>query len=369
VLCILGTKVAVRFMTGCVVVATIGLLVSLIIVVFTSHSSFVNTVNSTFGHGTYAKTVSAGVKQGLSPSVGGYSTKSTIGCCYYALIVLVYAFWGTYLSAEFKGAGHRRRQLISMNGTGIFCAITMVAMIYLFMRTIGYSFFVSSLNGNFTGSGSSAIGSAGYVYFSALVASSHFLVVIIGLSFIGWFLPAVFINLSMPQRAFMTWSFDGLLPTRLSRVSPKYHTPVPAIVLVFILALPVAALLAYSSNFIAVLGVDVLFSYFSVVLVGVSAVLVRSKRPDLYRGSPAEWKIGGVEVLPIAGVGCAATGIFGVALAFYFSTDLGIKYYHAMEFSSIGMFVLAAVWWVVAVRVRKNQGLELSKAYQEIPPD
>ena len=46
-------------------------------------------------------------------------------------------------------------------------------ILYLFLHTIGYNFFVSGLAGNYTGPGSGAIGVASYVYFSALAASSR----------------------------------------------------------------------------------------------------------------------------------------------------------------------------------------------------
>ena len=117
-------------MTVLFFVAVVGLLLSVMVTLFTSHSSFVHTVNSEVGPGTYAKTVAAGAKGGLYPDHGGYSTSATIGCCYYAFLVLIYVFWGTYMSAEFKGAGQRRRQLIAMNSTGLWCFVSLVVLIF-----------------------------------------------------------------------------------------------------------------------------------------------------------------------------------------------------------------------------------------------
>ena len=210
---------------------------------------------------------------------------------------------------------------------------------------------------------------ASYVYFSAIVASSHLLVIIIGLCFVGWFLPAAFINLSMPQRALMTWSFDGLLPRKLSEVNEKTHTPITAIIVTWVVCIPIAAFLAYTSKFFAVVGVNTVFSFFSIVLVGISTAVIKWRPPDLYNGSPAEWRLGGIEVLPIIGVLCAAVGALGVFLGFYFHTELGIVYFHGMIVASIGVFVLALVWWLIAGGVRRRQGLDLSAAYRSIPPE
>jgi APA family basic amino acid/polyamine antiporter len=369
IVCAFGTRYAVRLMTALILIATAGLIVSLIVMIFKSHASFISTIDASAGKGAYQKTVDAGIKAGLAPDHGGYSARSTFGACFYGMAVLIYAFWGTYLSAEFKGAGQRRRQLLSMNGAGFTCLIGLLAIIFLFLHTTGYNFFVSGLAGNYAGPGSGSIGVASYVYFSAIVASSTVLVVIIGLCFVGWFLPAAFINLSMPQRALMTWSFDGLLPRKLSEVNARTHTPIAAIVLTWIVCIPIAAFLAYTSKFFAVVGVNTVFSFFSIVLVGVSAAIIKWRRPDLYNGSPAEWRLGGIEVLPIVGVVCAAVGALGVFLGFYFHTELGIVYFHGMIVASIGVFVLAGVWWLLAGAIRRSQGLDLSAAYRSIPPE
>jgi hypothetical protein len=111
------------------------------------------------------------------------------------------------------------------------------------------------------------------------------------------------------------------------------------------------------------------FSFFSIVLVGVSAAIVKWRRPDIYNGSPAQWRLLGVEVLPIAGVGCALVGAFGIFLGFYFHESLGIVYYHGMQLASIGVFVLAILWWFGARLVRRSQGLDLELSYRSIPPE
>ena len=207
------------------------------------------------------------------------------------------------------------------------------------------------------------------MYFSALAATSHILVVIIGLAFVGWFLPASFINLSMPQRALLTWSFDGLLPRRISAVDERTHTPLVSIAITFAICIPIAAFLAYTTRFFAVVGVNTVFSFFSIVLVGISAAIVKWRRPDIYAGSPAEWRILGVEVLPIAGIGCALVGAFGIFLGFYFHTELGIVYFHGMVMASILVWVVAIAWWLVAGWIRREQGLDLSLSYKSIPPE
>ena len=120
-----------------------------LILLFTSHSSFVSTVNHVGGANAYQKTVAAAHGQGLYPSEGGYSSKATLGALYYWSINSIWLFWGTYTASEFKGGGRRKRQLWAMVGTGVIQSLIVILIVVVFLHTIGYNFFVSSLAGNF----------------------------------------------------------------------------------------------------------------------------------------------------------------------------------------------------------------------------
>ena len=125
---------------------------------------------------------------------------------------------------------------------------------------------------------------------------------LLALAFLGWFLPACYTQAAMCQRAMMTWSFDGLLPRRLAAVSPTRHTPAAAIVATALLSIPLAVWICYSDNFFQYFAIAAVSAYPSLVLVGITATLIKRRRPDLYKGSSAEWRLGGIEVLPIFGV-------------------------------------------------------------------
>ena len=47
----------------------------------------------------------------------------------------------------------------------------------------------------------------------------------------------------MPIRSFFAWSFDRLMPEKLSEVDERFHSPVPAILLANVI---IAALLIWS---------------------------------------------------------------------------------------------------------------------------
>ena len=363
-----GTRVIVRTMTILFLVAAVGFAIDMIILLFTSHSSFKDTVDSTVGSGTYQSTVNKAKGSGLLPSEGGWSTKETIGAIYTMIGVTLFTWWGTYMSAEFKGAGQRKRQISTMVGAGLGQGILLLISIYIFLHTVGYDFFTSALAGNFS---AGPVGSAGYAYFSALATGTAGIVTILALTFIGWLLPGLYINQAMVQRGFFTWSFDNLAPSKLAEVNERSHTPVIAITVTFIVAVASAAWVVWDNNFFKTFAIMQVFAYIPIVMVGVSALVIKWRRPDLYNGSAAQWKVAGIEVLPVAGFLSICTGSFALALVYYFHENLGLTggYYTLTILAPVIVLVAAAVWFLGARSIASGHGVDLDLAYKAIPPD
>ena len=84
----------------------------------------------------------------------------------------------------------------------------------------------------------------------------------------------------MAQRAIMTWSFDGLLPRRFARsASPTRHTPAVAILATALVSIPLAVWICYSDNFFQYFAIAAVSAYPSLVLVGITATLIKRRRP------------------------------------------------------------------------------------------
>ena len=367
-LSIAGTRFAMRFITISFLIGCAGLAVSLLIIIFTSHSSFIGTVNDAGGPNAYQKTVHASQGSGLYPSDGGFLTKATIGALYYWSINSIWVWWGTYTASEFKGGGRRKRQLTAMVGTGVVQSVLVLIVIVAFLHTVGYNFFVSALAGNFAPA-QGLVGSASYAYFAALIAGNTIVVTLLALAWLGWWIPGMFINLAMVQRAFITWSLDGLLPEKVTHVDSRRHTPVVSISIAMVIVTFTAGLAAYYASFSQIFLFIALFGYMPIFFVGMSALLMKWRRPDLYRGSAADWRLGGVEVLPIVGALCTFIGAALLFMTLYFHEALGITRFHLAEEMVVVVFIAAAVWLYVARLVRRRQGIDLSLAYKVIPPE
>jgi APA family basic amino acid/polyamine antiporter len=362
----LGTRIAFRVVTALFMIAAAGFVIDILILALTSHGSFVSRINHLAGHGAYGKTVAKGSAT-LLPT-HGYSVRSTIGAAYYCLSNTVFCWAGVYTIAEFRGAGQRKRQLQTMLGTGTAQIILIMIAAFIFLNTVGYSFFISALGGNYSGPGGSTIGLAGYVYFAGLATPGKVLVAILSLAFMGWWLPGLWVNLAMAQRALLSYSFDGLLPKRIAYVNPKTHTPLVAIAIVTVGSLAGCAWVSFSSSFFKVLGIMLLLSFVPMIFVGMAAIAVKRRRADLYKGSPAEWRIAGIEVLPVAGAGCLIVGVAAIATALYFHKELGFNLWVAGGLP-FGIMAFGLAWYAVARVIRRKRGVDLDLVYKTIPPE
>jgi basic amino acid/polyamine antiporter, APA family len=371
-LAIRGMRITMRVMGILFTIAAVAWLADILILLFTSHASFVNSINGIGGAHAYAKTVAA------APPAG-YTSHDTIGALYDVMTAIVYVYWGAYITSEFKGGNRRNRQLSTMVGAGSVQALLVFVAVVVLLKTVGHAFLSSAVAGNFAAPGGATVGTAGYTYFAALVARNTIPVAILSLAFLGWFLPGQFINSGMAYRALFTWSFDGLLPKRFTEVNDRTHTPVTAILVAYLFGLLGLIACAFdSSKFLAILGVILLFNYLPLFTVGLSAFTMRWRRPDLYAGSPADWKVAGIPVTQAAGLGTSLIGAGLIFIAFYYHNQLGITdtpailglTYHQLEWILPLLTMLVAfIWYQVAMSIYARRGIDMTLAFKSIPPE
>lgn len=360
----LGTRILIRVMTILVLIFAASAIIDLLILLFTSHSSFVSTYNDLAGHGAYEKVVQAGAGSGLYPSEGGYSTKSTFGALFFAISIVTYCFWGMYLSAEVRRAGQRDRMLKSFLGGGFIQALSLMIGWILLLHTVGRDFFISATAGNIK------TGIASFPFFAALVANQEIIVVVLSLAFTLWIIPGININMAVVQRGLFAYAFDGLLPRKVAVVHPRTHTPLVAIAIVAVLSELGVALYAYWADIITIITIIGFFPFFALFMVGISAMVMERRRPDIYKGSPADWRPWGLPMLAISGFLTSALAALAIFLVFYFQDETGLASHH--WWAAFGPALLVGVgilWWYAARAIRRREGIDLDLLYRTIPPD
>ena len=364
VLAALGTRILIRTMTILVLTFAASAIVDLLILLFTSRSSFESTYNDLAGAGAYQGVVDAAKGSGLLPSESGYSGKGTIGALFFAITIITFCFWGTYLSSEVRRAGQRDRMLKSFLGGGLIQAVSLIVGWLLMLKTVGEDFFVSATAGNIK------TGIASFPFFASLVANQDVVVVILSLAFTLWIIPGININMAVVQRGLFAYAFDGLLPRKVAEVNPRTHTPVIAIAIVALLSELGVALYAYWADIITIVTIISYFPFIALFVVGLSAMLMPSRRPDIYRGSPADWHPFGLPLLQISGALTSALAAFAIFLVFYFKDETGLASHPWWAAISPALLVgFGVLWWFGVRAYRRSQGVDLDLLYRTIPPD
>jgi amino acid transporter len=207
---------------------------------------------------------------------------------------------------------------------------------------------------------------------ASLVYNIPILTILIVGSFLFWSLPAMVGNTFMPIRTVFAWSFDRLLPERFSQVNERSHSPVPAILLVMGLVTVMLGWSIWSTDFATWLALGVLAGVVCVVIVGVAAILFPTRRPDLYRASPASMTIAGIPVLYIVAPLSIAVMLFLTwltfqypALALYGNKD---NAWWIPTFMG-GIIVVGLVVYYGAKFIRRGQGVDIDLVYRELPPE
>jgi amino acid transporter len=286
------------------------------------------------------------------------------------MVFMMWNWWSVYLSGELKSAADRGRQLLVMFGGLIWDGVFIVIGLVLFFKVVPYDL-ATALNT----SGNEAYGIPSgpwYQFLASLVQNLPILAVIILGSFLFWSLPAMVGNTFMPIRSVFAWAFDRLLPEKFAEVNERTHSPVPAILLVMGLVTAMLAWSVLSTDFFTWLALGVEAGVVCIVIVAIAAMMFPSRRPDLYRASPANVRFGGIPVLYIVAPLSIAVMLFLVYLTVtYPALALAGNPDNLWQIPAfMGMIVVVGlVLYYGARMVRRSQGVDVDLVYRELPPE
>lgn len=189
------------------------------------------------------------------------------------------------------------------------------------------------------------------------VSSNYLQALIIG---IGWIVLTVAIlafGIITISRYMLAQAFDRYLPSKLAYVSPKYGSPVVAHMLDLAVTVVLIGLAAFLYGTISSLYGAVMASMIYFAFVGVAATIYAVKKER--RGS----KI----LLAVAGV---LQSLVFAYLTYQFLIYPRIWGGNALAYGYIAVtFVVGALLYVITKVRRRNEGLNISLAFKEIPPE
>ena len=368
---IAGLKTTFRWQNAFWIIASAGTFLAFVVLVFGSQNDFVshyNSLNAQYGGLTAGGTVlAAGVTPGAMPDAS--KLDATMPSIFVIMTFMMWNWWSVYLSGELKSAMNRTRQLTIMFGALAWDVIFIVVGVLLLFKVTGYDFMVA------VNSGTSAYAiptGPWYHFLASLVYNIPILTFLIVGSFLFWSLPAMVGNTYMPIRTWFAWSFDRLLPEKLSEVNERTHSPIWAILFEMVLVVLMLIWSIVSTDFQTWLALGVLAGVVCVVIVAVAAIAFPFRRPDLYKASPANWKILGIPILFIvAPLSVAVMGFLTWCTWQYPALALAGNPDNRWQiFAFMGMIVVVGlVVYFLSWFVRRRQGIDITLVYKELPPE
>jgi APA family basic amino acid/polyamine antiporter len=167
-------------------------------------------------------------------------------------------------------------------------------------------------------------------------------------------------------RAMFAWSFDRVMPDKLSEVHPRYNSPWVAVIVVAVIG--ELFLILYHVGVFKFLtpALAYYFVFWLVSLCGLLFPYLRRTRP-LLEGSAVDWRIAGIPVMAI----CGLVGLVYFTIGLYLMLTNDLLFLNTPEqLLTTGLqFAVPLVLFFIVREYRRRQGLPIDAAFREIPPE
>ena len=290
----------------------------------------------------------------------------------FMLFWILYPNWGSTLYGEVRGSGDFRKVLRGMLGGIWVTAALAIVFIFLAAKTFGWDFynatnvnFINWFYGYTTTDPTVPIWSFPPLIASYLIDNSLFqigMVVLFAVWFLGW---SGTLFLSSTRMIFAA-AFDRVLPEHAAQVSERRAVPVMALLYIMIPAVVVSVLYSYSSE-VRALTLDATL-VIAVTFLGstIAATILPFWKPAIFENSPVanlKWVI--------SGSGLIISIILAWTIWQWLSNSLygiGVGNTNSIIFLGV-VYGAAAVVYVLARVVRRQQGIDLDAIHAEIPAE
>lgn len=363
-----GWRWTTRIMNGLWLVTMLGLGTVFLVLLFKSHAGFVNSFNQFAGSitgepDTYNTVVQNAHKEGIDTSPA-FSMDNTWPVWASICGLSLFGWLSIYISGEVRRARDTTQMKVMSLGAVVHIAIAAILAV-LFFRRFGHDFFIAI---NSLGESYPFAAPPYYTFLTSIAGGSTLLAWWLFIAFAAAFPLLMIPNITIAVRTFFAWALDGLLPTRIARVSSRTHAPNYAIGLTVALSIVVLGWAVFNNEgFQSVLVEAILLQLVTMILIGVSAVLLPYRRPEAWRSSATTRRFLGVPVVAVAG-GLVAILLAVLFYVFLHYPDLGIDKGQYFRDSAV-VLGAALLTFFIARTARLRQGVDVDKLAAEIPPE
>jgi amino acid transporter len=274
------------------------------------------------------------------------------------------------MSGEMKLAGTLRRQMQFGGGGNLVAMIPLILMGFLLVRAAGYEFLSSVTYAMYSGE---SFPVPPYPSFFIAMMSPPAIALLFAFTSMFWTTSYNVACIAALARKFFAWSFDRIVPEKLSHVSERFHAPVYATALGLIIGEIFLYIVVYYGNLLLIYSVLCLLYLVSTTFpVALSCAIFPYRTKGLYElSSVKRHKIGGLPLATVVGILALAVNIFVAYIllgpyreVLFAGWDLA-----TIVGSNAAVLILGLVVFYIAKTYRKRQGLSIDLAFKEIPPE
>jgi amino acid transporter len=357
-----GWRWMIRFLSILFWLVTGGMLLSVAVLLFTGKSSFAKNFDSFAGTGEYQNTIARAVKAGtqVNPS---FSFGQTIILVAGLATVSIYCYWSSFVGGELRQAS-TLKTANNMARAGVGGLIVVAIFGAIILHSVGSQFMIAANGG---GLSSNFPFAPSFIFLSAASLGNTLFAILVAICYCVFWPLITWLSLLQPTRMLFAYSFDGMLPKAFAKTT-RGGAPWVSVIASGAASIVVLWWATGSGSFFKALAYATLIQLVAMGLVGVSAALVPWRRPELYRGSASQLRFAGIPVTTIAGAGAVLTAVF-LWIVFLSEPKLGIADHASFFVWCLGTIAAGIVFYAAAYGIRRSQGVNVNRAFAEIPPE
>ncbi len=360
----LPSRIWTRIFTVIFVLAYLSVPVSIVLLLIHGRSDFEASLKS-FGT-SYGAVLSAASKAGygLNPSFnfGNVLEATPLGYFFFA-----YAYAGVYVAGELRSpARNLMRAAWWALGIGL---VMMLLLMGLAERVFGDDFLGGATYLSTNDPTHYPLPSAPFFYFFvSMLTRNSIVIAVLGFSFVMSLFAALLPSWLAATRSLFAWSFDRIIPDKVSEVSDRTHSPLIANAVVLVVTLILLALIVYGPSQFLVLaftaGAAEILTY---LVLCVAGVWLPWRRRVLYTGSYIDKTVLGLPLIALLAVASF------IAYALFLQSLLTNATLGANAKPGIVAMIVIAILpfaiYAVSYFVNKQRGVDLALAGASLPPE
>lgn len=350
----------------------LGAVIAGFIIMFTSHEKFVAIWNSQaaqFGSLEYSAAVAAAAAEmGGIPAT--WNWPATLGFMLPIAWIAIYGYIITFIGGEVKSP--RRNIFMAQILNALVCIIFLLWVGLAFKRMVGWE-------GIHALAWISEEGLAGYSHpfiptymniAGMIIGYNKFVGFLMGGAFnVAIWLWVVFSYIAWSRAAF-AWGMDNLGPRWFTELSPKSNQPVKLLLVMLVASQIALTHYSWDPQFLGAIGVEVLqmISVFGITAISLIIFPYRNRVKHIWEASPHKnWKVAGIPVATISGI----LALVLVAILIYsFYTSEGLEFIRSVwTYIYIFVWAFGILWYYIWKAIRLKEGIDVTLAFMEIPPE